>query len=317
MEWLNWVSPLGLRALVRPFEHDRWPVLAGVLVVVVAVAAAASALERRREYGTGLLRPRAERDSRLAVRSTLGLLARLSRASMLVWLVVVAALGTLFAAMGSSVVSMSQDGASSDSLLGTQLQTDPVSGYFVFSGILVALMTCVYAVLSVLRARHDEAAGFTDQVWATGIGRWRPLGAQVAIAASSSLLILLVTGALNALVAPQVIDGDDVAVRAFGYVVGQWPAVLAIAGGAALCVGVLPRLTWLAWLPLVVSGVLALLGELLGVPNRVLDLGVFRHVPDVAGSDRPVLALFVLVATALMATLVGLVGITRRDAQLG
>ena len=317
VEWLNWFSPLGLRGLVRPFERDRWWPLLIVLVVVMVLTVVASMLQRRREYGTGILRRRAESDSSLSVRSSFGLLARLSRASVLVWLVVVAAIGTLFAAMGSSVVTMSQDGAPNEGLLGTRLQTDPVTGYFAFSGILVALMTCVYAVLAVLRARRDETAGFTDQVWGTGISRWRPLGAQFGIAASGSLLILLVTGALCALIAPQVIDGDDVAARAFGFVVGQWPAVLAIAGGAVLCVGLLPRLTWLAWLPLATSGTFALLGDLLGIPQRVLDLGVFRHVPDVAASHRPVLALLVLVAIAALATSGGILSIIRRDVELG
>jgi ABC-2 type transport system permease protein len=314
--WLNWLSPLGLRALVHPFEDDRWLVLVGVQVVVVGLAALALTAARRREYGSGLLRLRGEDDRRLRVRSTLRLLARLGRGSIVVWVAVVASVGTLFSAMGSGVVSMSQSGATGDGMLGSQLQQDPVAGYLAFAGILVALMTGVYAVVTVLRARRDETAGFTDHLWATGVPRWRPLAAQSVITASSSLLVLLVTGTLAALVAPRVIDGDDVAARAFVYVVGQWPAVLVLVGTATLCVGLLPRLSWLAWLPLVASGVLALLGDLLDVPQWLANTGVFRHVPDVSGTDQSFSALFVLVAVALVGWLAGIVGITRRDIRL-
>jgi ABC-2 type transport system permease protein len=204
-----------------------------------------------------------------------------------------------------------------DGFLGAQLgDTDPVAGYFGYAGIVVGLVVCCFTVLVVLRARSDEMSGLTDNVLATGARRWAPLGWRVGAAAAGTTVILVVAGAVSAVVAPLVMPGDHVAVRAFAFVIGQWPVAMAVAGWTALWVGCWPRLAWLAWVPLVLGGTLALLGRLVGVPTRVVDLGPFQHVPDVAGPDPHVAGLAVLVLVAGIATLLGLAGAARRDSTL-
>jgi putative exporter of polyketide antibiotics len=61
------------------------------------------------------------------------------------------------------------------------------------------------------------------------------------------------------------------------------------------------------------SAGLALLGDLLGVPRSVQDLGFFRHVPDVAGPDPRAGALVVLVAVGAGLCALGIAGTVRRD----
>jgi ABC-2 type transport system permease protein len=311
--WLNWLSPLGLRATVRPFTGSRWWVLATYLLAALALAWLATVLHDRREYRAGLLRRRDRRESHLTIRSTLGLAARLARQPVAVWTVAVAAIGTLFSAMGSGVVDQSQ-GGDVGGFLGAQLGAgDPVAGYFAYCGTVVGMVASSFTVLSVLRSRHDETSGLTDHVLAAGIRRWAPLAAQVAVTALGTAAILIATGALSALVAPSVIDGTDVAGRSFGYIAGQWPAAMAMAGWTTLLVGRWPRLSWLAWVPLVTSATLALLGQLLGVPRSVRDLGIFQHVPDVAAPSANIRGLLILLAFATAAILLGVAGITRRD----
>lgn len=116
---------------------------------------------------------------------------------------------------------------------------------------------------------------------------------------------------------PSVVDGPHVAARAFTYTLGQWPATVTIAGIAALLVSLTPRMPWLGRLPLVASSVLVLLGHLLGVPRRVNDLGLFRHVPDVAGGNHDLDGLVALLAVAAAAAFLALVAITRRDVVAG
>ncbi|MFI5960062.1 hypothetical protein [Cryptosporangium sp. NPDC051539] len=313
LHWLNRVTPLGLRALVRPFGGDRWWVLAACVPLAALLALAGGELSGRREFGAGLLPRREPRDRRLAVRSTTALLARLHRESMLAWTIGVASIGTTFSAMGSGVLETSKT-QDVGGFLGSQLGTgDPVAGYFSYSGTVAGLVVCAYAVLGVLRAARDEEAGLTDLVRTVGRQRWAPLAAQVGVVAGGAAVILLASGALAALITPLVIDGSGVAVRAFAYDVGQWPAAVAIAGLTALLVGVWPRLRGLAWVPLLGSGVLSLLGALLGVPQSIQELSVFRHVPDVAGSGRGPWALVVLAALGAVSAAAGIVAAGRRD----
>ena len=315
--WLNWWTPLGLRATVRPFTGTRWWVVGACAVVVLVLARLAGTLSGRREYRAGLVRRRDRRGGRLNVHSTVQLAGRLARSSVLSWTLGVAGIGTLFAAMGSDVTRQSRDG-DLGGFLGAQLgDADPVAGYFAYLGTVVGILVASYAVVSVLSSRRDEEAGLTDQILATGTRRWAPLAAQVAVTALGSGVMLVVTGVLGMLVAPRFIDGEHVAVLAFIYVVGQWPAVTAAAGWTAVLAGRWPRATWLAWTPLVASSVLALLGPLLDIPQHVRDLGVFQHVPDVTAPDPSIASLLVLLVLAGTAVVLGAVGTTRRDIITG
>ncbi|MGI8329774.1 ABC transporter permease subunit [Actinomadura scrupuli] len=315
--WLNWLSPLALRTTAGPFTQDRWWVLAVDTIAAAALACLAARLSDRREYGAGLLPARNTSDARLNIRSGLGLIARISRGTVLAWTVAVTCIGTLFAAMGSTAVQQSRQG-DLEGFLGAQLESgDPAAAYFAYCGTFVGMVVSAFAVLTVLRAGRDEHDGLTDHVLATGVRRWQPLAWSVAAAASGSAVILLATGTASALIAPMTITGTDIAVRAFAYCVGQWPAATAAAGWTALLVGLRPRAAWLAWAPLAVSGVFALLGRLLGVPGSVQDLGIFQHVPDSAMPSPDVRGLAVLLAVSALTTLAGIAATTRRDITVG
>ena len=310
---LNWVSPLGLRATVQPFTADRWWALAPPAAVAVLLAVLAVRLADRREFGAGLIRRRDRRDSRLTVRSPIGLAARLGRSTLLAWTIGVAAIGTLFSSMGSGTVRQSRDG-DIGGFLGSQLGAgDPTAAYLAYSGTVVGIVVSAYAVLSVLASARSEDRGLTDLILATGVRRWAPLAGQALVTALGCGVILLATGGLGALITPAVIGGDDVALRAFAYALGQWPAAVAAAGWAALMAGAGPKLAGLAWLPVLASAFLALLGTLLKVPQRVQGLGFFRHVPDVAGRDPWNGALLALIGLGVLLALLGALATTRRD----
>lgn len=315
--WLNWLTPLGLRATAQPFTGDRWWAVAVYAAVAAALVWWGGRLAGRREYGTGLLPSRQLSNARLNIASCAGLAGRLSRTTTMAWAVMVACVGTLFSTIGAGAVQQSRQGDMSG-FLGAQLASgDPEASYLAYCGTVVGMAVTAFAVLGVLRAGRDEHQGLTDHVLATGVGRWRPLASSVAVTAAGSAAILLITGMADALIAPAAITGDHVAARAFAYTVGQWPSAMAAAGITALLVGLWPRAAWLAWAPLAAGGVLALLGHLLGVPRTVQDLGLFKHVPDIAASGSHLSGLAILLAVSAATTLTGLVAITRRDLTTG
>ena len=86
---------------------------------------------------------------------------------------------------------------------------------------------------------------------------------------------------------------------------------------STVLVGLRPRLAGLAWLPVVASGALALLGNLLHVSERIQRLGFFQHVPDVAAPTPAVGGLVLLLALGAGLCLLGLLGTTRREVVTG
>ena len=299
LPWLNWLSVLGLRATVRPFHGDRAWIVLVALAVAGCLAVLALWLSGRREHGAGLVAEREPRTPRRALRSGLALTARLVRRPATRWTAGVAVLGTAFAAMGSGAVE--------------QARRAELSGFLAYIGTLIAIATCVFAALSMLAVPHEERDGVTDLVLSTGTRRWAPLAWRVGVTSVASMALLLVTGALSAAVVPVSLDGADVALRAFWFAAGQWPAVVALTGWAALVAGLWPRRSWLVWIPLLVSAVLVLLGELLGLGPDVRELGLFGHVPDAAGADLRLAPLALLAALGLAGAAVGAWGTTRRD----
>jgi ABC-2 type transport system permease protein len=219
--------------------------------------------------------------------------------------------------MGAGVVEQSRDG-DVGGFLGAQLETtDPVAGYCAYTATLLAMVVSAYTILQVLRHREDEGAGRIGLIVAGGVRRWVPLAAQVAAAVVGSAAILIITAAAGAAIASVTIDGHNPGLRMFTFIAGQWPATAVMAAGAALLAGIWPRATGLAWLPLIAAGTLALLGQLLNIPQQIRDVSPFQQVTDPLAANTDWSGPTALLLIAAIATGCGLAGINRRDMTAG
>jgi ABC-2 type transport system permease protein len=91
------------------------------------------------------------------------------------------------------------------------------------------------------------------------------------------------------------------------------PAVWVLVGAAVGLFGLVPRAAPAAWGLLGASFLVGLLGPLLSLPDWVMDLSPFTHVPLVPAADLTVTPLIVLTAVAAALVAVGLAGFRRRD----
>jgi len=93
----------------------------------------------------------------------------------------------------------------------------------------------------------------------------------------------------------------------------QIPATLVLGGLAVALFGWLPRLTSLAWAALLLALLLGQLGQLLQLPQWLMDLSPYTHIPLVPTEDvrwTPLIVL-TLIAAALIGA--GVAGFRRRD----
>ena len=91
------------------------------------------------------------------------------------------------------------------------------------------------------------------------------------------------------------------------------PAVLLIGGLTAALIGWVPRLAAGGWLILGLSVLLGQFGALLGLPQAVLDISPFSHIPALPAATMNWTPLLVLLLIAAAATASGVVGFRRRD----
>jgi ABC-2 type transport system permease protein len=93
----------------------------------------------------------------------------------------------------------------------------------------------------------------------------------------------------------------------------QIPAALVVGGLTVALIGWLPGWAAAAWALLAAFVVLGQLGRTLGLPQGLLDLSPFTHVPPLPTGTLEVLPLAVLLVVAGATTVAGFVGFTRRD----
>lgn len=146
------------------------------------------------------------------------------------------------------------------------------------------------------RCSRTPSAGLR---WAAG---------HLAVAFGGSALILLLGGLGLGL-------GHGVEVgAAVGATLAQLPAVWVIGAVAALLYGAAPKYAVAAWAVAGIALALGWVGPALNLPEAVLDLSPFAHLPKLPGGQAMAwIPLLVLTALAVAFTGAGLAALRRRD----
>ncbi|MEV8594551.1 ABC transporter permease [Streptomyces sp. NPDC052012] len=305
---LTWLSPLGWLENLRAFADERWWVLLLIAGAALAQGAVAYELTGRRDLGMSFLPTRpGPANGRL---STAGALAwRLQRGSVLGWSIGFFLAGLVYGGMTEGAADLVGDNEQARQIIERMGGQSGLTDAFVASMIgMLGLIAALYVVGSVLRLTGEETSGRAEPVLAAAVGRLRWAVGHLAIAFGGAAWIMLLAGAGYALA-----YGKDVGGILSACLV-QLPAVWVIGGAAVLLHGVLPRAAvGAAW---GVAGAVLLLGWVgpaLDVPQTVLDLSPFGHLPKVPGAEMswgPVLVLCAIAATLVAG---GLAGLRHRD----
>ncbi|MFJ7340998.1 ABC transporter permease [Streptomyces sp. NPDC101110] len=304
---LTWLSPLGWLENLRPYAAERWWVLALLTAAVALQAAIAYTLAGRRDLGMSFLPARpGPASGRLAGAGALAW--RLQRGGVLGWSIGFFLAGVVYGGMTEGAADLVGGNAGARRIVERMGGRSGLTDAFLASTIgMLGLVATLYIVASVLRLHGEETSGRAEPILANAVGRFRWAAGHLVIAFGGSALIMLLAGAGFAV-------GYG---RQTGPVLGacltQLPAVWVVGGVAVLLYGVLPRVALAAW---GVAGAVLLVGWVgpaLDVPQAVLDVSPFGHLPKLPGGSMewgPVVAL-----TGLAAVLVagGLAGLRRRD----
>ncbi len=316
--WPSWLSPLGWGNQVRAFGAERWWVLGLPVVLLVGATLAAFGLARRRDLGAGLLS-----DRRGPARATAGLLSpsgllwRLHRGSLVGWSVAVVILGVSMGFAADEVNDVIAENPAAAELIAAMGGgvDDLVDAFLAAMLGVFALVIGAYVVQALLRTRADESGGVLEAVLATAVGRVRWLATQVVGAVLGAAVLVLLAGLATGL-GYGLAAGDPGrwALHLGGAGLLQLPALLVVTGLVTALLGLVPR--WsvsLSWAVLIGFLLLGQLGAALDLPQAVLNLSPYTHVPAVPAVEVTVLPLVLLTAVAGALLVAGLVGFRRRD----
>ncbi|MFI7499074.1 ABC transporter permease [Streptomyces sp. NPDC049687] len=304
---LTWLSPLGWLENLRAFADERWWVL-GLFAVAVAVqAAVAYGLAGRRDVGMSFLPTRpGPASGRLG--SAAALAWRLQRGGVLGWSVGFFLAGVVYGGLTEGAADLVADNDRAREIFERMGGQSGLTEAFLAAMIgMLGLVATLYVVASVLRLYGEETKGWAEPVLACAVGRLRWAAGHLLIAFGGSALIMLLAGL--GFVAGHGKEAGPILAACLV----QLPAVWVVGGLAVLLYGTAPRLAPAAW---GVAGAVLLIGWIgpaLDVPQAVLDLSPFGHLPKLPGGEMGWGPVGVLTAVAVALVGGGLAGLRRRD----
>lgn len=305
---LSWLSPLGWSLQVRPYAGDRWWVLILHLVTAAALTWLAYQFASRRDIGAGLLADRpGPRRAAPTLAGAFGLAWRLDRGALALWTTGLVFYGLMI----GSVVHGIADEVGSDSArdVVTRLGGSQVleQAFVAVAFSMLGMVAAAFAVSLVLRLHQEEATGRAETLLAGSVSRTRWLASHLVIALAGSAMAILAGGVVAGIVYGQAVGGDigGHLGQVLGSAAVQLPAVWLPPAVTVALFGLAPKYAPAAWGALIGFIALYLLGTLSGLPQWVLDLEPFTHVPLVS-SDAGFNALPLVALSAIDAALIGL-----------
>ncbi|MEU2792510.1 ABC transporter permease [Streptomyces sp. NPDC007100] len=313
---LTWISPVGWAENLRAFAGERWWVLLLFLAGTAVTVGAAYSLTARRDLGMSFLpaRPGPAR-APASLNGPTGLAWRLQRTTLLGWSIGFLAAGAVFGGIidgASDLVGGNEQTREIFRRMGgqqglTEAFTSALTG-------MLGMVAAVYAAGAVLRLRGEETGDRAEPVLAGAVGRLRWAAGHLAIAFLGTALVLLLGGlGLGFTYGLTVGDVGGQLGPAVGAALAQAPAVWALTGLAVLLVGALPKAA--AGTGAVVGGCLGIgwLGPAARLPQWVMDLSPFSHLPKLPGGEATAAPFLWLLGLTAVFVAAGLAALRRRD----
>ena len=318
--WPSWLSPYGWGQQVRPYAEDNWWIaglFVGLALVLVVVA---FRLADRRDVGLGMVPPRrGPAHATASLTTPFGLAWRLQRGVLAVWAVGLTVFGAVFGSVGDSVETYVAENQSAREMLAVLLpDAEIVDLYYALTMAIIGLAAGGYVVQALLRMRAEEASGRVEPLLATAVGRHRWFASHVVIVAAGAAVTLLASGVAAAL-AYGAASGD--LATGLGLVQAaavQLPATLALGGFVVAAFGLLPRRAGpVTWFALAAALVMSQLGKLFELPQWLLDVSPYTHVPLVPAEPLTATPVLWLTTAAIALGAVGFAAFRRRDLAIG
>lgn len=311
--WSLWIDPLGWMTETKPAVDDNWWPLLPAVALTVALLAVAFVLQGRRDFGVGAIAPRPG-PARGSDRSALRLALRINRGSMITWIIAFLALGFVFGYFTTSVNDILGRNSAVQRVLaaGATSNRSLVSAFLVTILSLIGIIASIPGVQTMVKVRSEELDDRVEPVLAADVSRVRYYGANALVALAGPTLYVLIAGTLIATLATSTDIGvhfGDVLLQA----VATAPAVWTVIGFSVLVIGARPQITIAAWLGVLASFVLTILGPTFHLWDWVLAISPFWHIPRVSDNNPDWLGLVWISLVTLLFLAIGFAGFRHRD----
>jgi ABC-2 type transport system permease protein len=175
----------------------------------------------------------------------------------------------------------------------------------------MALIISVPLINCVNRLRVEEKRGRLEQVLGLSVNRATLFGGFILIALCEAVVFLFLSalGLYAAGAGTGLVELGPLMASSFVDI----PALLVMAGLAALLVGFAPKLTSLIWVVFGYAFIMFYFGRLFNLPEFFQKISPFANIPEIPVQEFTAAPLAVLCVIAVGLFVGGVVGFTRRD----
>lgn len=311
---LSWFSPLAWSQQTRAFVDGRWwPLLLSLGFAAVAIWIGYTLLARR-DFGAGLFGVRPGPAGAASwIDSPLAFAFRLHRGSIIGWTVILAVWGYANGAIVEPVVDGLQNLSTDVMALFGGDGAILIDGYLATMNIYNAAIVTIFVVLGMHFVRGEEFGGRTEPVLATATSRQEWLGSHLVVLAGGSAVLLAVAGVTMGLGAAAAMGEPGLVWEVTAGHLAYLPAILLILAVAGLLYGYRPGAVGVAWAVVFYAFFMGFFAPVMDLPQWVLNISPFEHVPGIPSEDFVLTPLLVLTVVAVAAVLVALRSFRTRD----
>jgi ABC-2 type transport system permease protein len=313
----SWLSPLAWGQIIYPFTDKNWWIFGLYDALFVVSLGTAIIFMSKRDIGMGMITTRPGRARALPqLLSPFGLARRLQRGTLKGWSVAITLLGASF----GFVIKDFEDFMQENEQFREAFSQSGIHGSFrdLFLSVVISMLSILiagYAIQSLLRLRSEESGGQAEFILGASVGRreW-----QLSHISFTAFGVLLLTTLSSVSISASYILSTGSSWSQF------WPilvaaltystAIFALAGFVIALIAFVPNLAVAAaWASFAGCLLIVQLGVILKLPQWVLNLSPFGHIPALPAQDFKLAPVVGLIAAALLLTLAGLTYFSRRD----
>ncbi|HEU4914560.1 MAG TPA: hypothetical protein VFT16_04115 [Candidatus Saccharimonadales bacterium] len=316
--WPSWFSPIGWAQQVHPYTEQNWWLFGLMTAFFAACLAVAFYFNDRRDLGLGMISARkGPANAPKALLSVQGLANRLQKGVFRGWLAGAVIGGLMIGLIAKEFSKLfAENDAAREYLESVGGGTSFEDIYFSAMLGLMGIVFAGYAIQALQRVRAEEANGQLEPVLATHTSKPRWMLSHIVFVIAGCALMLATLGVSTGLMYWIVADGVAASEiwRITWAALAQFPAILVIMGVIIAAFGLLPRMTVaIGWSAFGICIFISQFAAFLELPQYVLNISPFTHLPSVPAEPLTYLPLTILAGVGIGLLLTGIIAFRRRD----
>ena len=316
-EALSLASPMGLAQRAQIYVGNYWWPVFILLIETAVVVVIAFALNAVRDMDQGFIHARPGRkEASSLLRSPFGLTFRLSRNTLIAWVIGIFVLGASYGSILGDIDTFVANSDFYSQVVGSNPNFTTAQMFVSMVTSIISLFALVPVLLAALKLRNEEKEGRAEHTLSRVVSRLKYLSGYTILAFITSILVQCATaiGIYSAGVSVLPDPGD----LTLGYLLKAnlvyLPAIWVMIGVAVLLIGVLPKATPVIWGYFGFTFFAVFMGRIPDViPGWLKNITPFGYVPQLPVDSINYTTLAILTVIAIGLTAAGFVFYRKRD----